>query len=166
MWPWHSPLKYSHVWVKTSICLPEQHLHSAWSQEVLISTASDLHSRGNRRKRQMQLSSLKTSQDREDSVLTLAEQNLKSIFSDPLCCEGLRFSPCSALCLHLKLLQLPLPLWASKITSPSSSHVRRVWMKRDLFLHMQQDQHMGSHSCHTWEYLSLKGQEHRHMMVA
>lgn len=32
----------------------------------------------------MQLSSLKTSQDSEDSVLTLAEQNLKSIFSDPL----------------------------------------------------------------------------------
>lgn len=84
MWPWHSPLKYSHVWVKTSICLPEQHLHSAWSQAVLTSTASDLHSRGNQRKRQMQLSSLKTSQDREDSVLTLAEQNLKSIFSDPL----------------------------------------------------------------------------------
>lgn len=80
---WHSPVKLSHVWVETSICFPEQHLHSACSQEVLTSTASDLHSRGNWRNRQMQLSSLKTSQDSEDSVLTLAEQKLQSIFSDP-----------------------------------------------------------------------------------
>lgn len=75
--------QWNSVWVKTSICLPEQHLHSAGSQEVLTSTASDLHGRGNWKNRQMQLSSLKTSQDSEDSVLTLAEQKLQSIFSDP-----------------------------------------------------------------------------------
>lgn len=121
MWPLHSPVKFSHVWVKTSICFPEQHLHSAWSQAVLTSTASDLHSRGNWRKRQMQLSSLKTSQDSEDSVLTLAEQKLKGIFSDPQL-QRPEFSPHSALCLHLQLLQLSLPLWASKIASLSSSH--------------------------------------------
>lgn len=82
MWPLHSPVKFSHVWVKPSICSPEQHLHSAWSQAGLTSSASDLHSSRDQRKRQMQLSSLKTSQDSEGSVLTLAEQKLKSIFSD------------------------------------------------------------------------------------
>lgn len=109
--------QWNSVWVKTSICLPEQHLHSAGSQEVLTSTASDLHGRGNWKNRQMQLSSLKTSQDSEDSVLTLAEQKLQSIFSDP---QLQRLSPRSALCLHLQLLQLSLALWASKRTSPSS----------------------------------------------
>lgn len=83
MWPLHSPVIFSHVWVKISTCFPEQHLHNAWSQAMLTSTASNLHGRGNWRKRQMQLSSLKTSQESEDSVLTLAELNLKGNFSGP-----------------------------------------------------------------------------------
>lgn len=83
MWPLHSAVKYSLVWVKTSICLTEHHLHVALSQAVLTNAVSNLHSRRKLKKMEMQLSTLKSSQDSEDSIPNLAEQKLKSIFSDP-----------------------------------------------------------------------------------
>lgn len=75
----HSPVKHSSVWAKTSSCSTEHHLHSI----VVTNTVSNLHGRRNLKKIEMQLSPVKFSQDNEDSIPTLAEQKLKSIYSDP-----------------------------------------------------------------------------------
>lgn len=110
---------------------------------------------GKLRRRQMQLSSLKTSQDSEESVLTLAEQKLKSIFSDPQLQRPEVFTPFSPVHASSAAAALPATLgiqnsisflispsdecgWNVTCFSPSSR--TKTWKV----------------SCYTWEYLSLK----------
>lgn len=50
---------------------------------MLTNTVSNLHSRGNLKKIEMPLSTPKFSQDSEDSIPTVEEQKLKSVFHDP-----------------------------------------------------------------------------------
>lgn len=121
MWPLHSPVKFSQVWVKTSICFPEQHLHSAWIQAGLTALHLTCTAAGIGGRDKCNYPHWKPAKTVR-TVLSLLQNKNQRAFLVIHSCKGLRFLPHSALCLHLQLQRLSLPLWASKTASPSSSH--------------------------------------------
>lgn len=144
-----SPVKYSRVWAKTSSCSAEHHLYSTLSLAVVTNPVSNLYVRGN----------LKFSQDNEDSIPTLAEKKIKEylqwskVAKPEFFCLIYLVVPLAVLCWRLLLVELLLPLWASKISSsciPTS--VDETWPASP---HPAGLTH-GNLSCNTWVYLCLK----------